>query len=535
MKHITSILVIAIVIQMTAGFLIKDIIYEIAKSVLDDNLKEFLVSLKPMLKTGNSSLGIPVLDPYENDYQEIYITEDIISIKGDLTNAKVKGLSNYIVNEAKFKLAGLKITLNMTLSNVKAKSLYSFEAESKGISMYGKGDIDVEIFNFTFAAEAQLGLKSNKIFIKSLSTGMHLGNINFNASGIYNNQPASETINSIVSQSGPYVVNNLQWLISSQVDCRLTKLINSYLDGLTLQDIINIIGYYLSLLYLRECPRQDKNIDFATLLTIRQCCVINYLQFSEIIRTMKVLAALIVLVASCQLIGANFVHDGSNDLVRDYVVRAIGDKFKTALEDFKSIMKKGNAKLGIPVLDPLDLEHQKININEEQVTANGEINNAHVDGLSDYVVKHADFKIAKWNASMSFLWSNIKGKTAYEVDAYIANKIPVYGAGEISFDISDFAFSTQAKLKVNLKTKKVQIVSFSATAISVAKTMINITGLYNNDELSQLIGAVISDMAPDAIQDFQEEVTAQVDQILLREANALFDQYTLDDILGLIS
>lgn len=146
-------------------------------------------------------------------------------------------------------------------------------------------------------------------------------------------------------------------------------------------------------------------------------------------------------------------------------------------------------------------------------SANGEINNAHVEGLSNYVVKHADFKVAKWNVSMGFLWSNIKGKTAYEVDGYIANKLPVYGAGDVrwvyrqntlfsiqkiivvyslfdaiylkhlqtcykiyvlfdSFDVSELAFSTQAKLKVNLKTKKVQIVSFTATTISIAKAKV---------------------------------------------------------------
>lgn len=63
----------------------------------------------------------------------------------------------------------------------------------------------------------------------------------------------------------------------------------------------------------------------------------------------------------------------------------------------------------------------------------------------------------------------------------------------------------------------------------------DITGLYNNDELSGLISAVISDMVPDYVQDFQEEVTAEVDKILMKKANAILDQYTLDDILKLIS
>lgn len=62
-----------------------------------------------------------------------------------------------------------------------------------------------------------------------------------------------------------------------------------------------------------------------------------------------------------------------------------------------------------------------------------------------------------------------------------------------------------------------------------------ITGLYNNDELSALISAAISDMVPQAIKDFHKEVTTEMDSILMREVNVLLDQYTLRDILGLIS
>ena len=63
----------------------------------------------------------------------------------------------------------------------------------------------------------------------------------------------------------------------------------------------------------------------------------------------------------------------------------------------------------------------------------------------------------------------------------------------------------------------------------------DLTGLYNNDELAEFFSAVISDIVPQGLQDFQEEVTTVVNKVLLEQANAVLDQYTLDDIMGIIN
>lgn len=68
----------------------------------------------------------------------------LYSIHGNLRDALVEGLSEYTVNDAKFKLAGLKITLNITWPSIKIKSLYKLNAkfdEWEGFALFGKGDV----------------------------------------------------------------------------------------------------------------------------------------------------------------------------------------------------------------------------------------------------------------------------------------------------------------------------------------------------------------------------------------------------------
>ena len=42
---------------------------------LDEKFANFLESLKVVMQTGNETLDIPVLDPYESDLEEIDIDE----------------------------------------------------------------------------------------------------------------------------------------------------------------------------------------------------------------------------------------------------------------------------------------------------------------------------------------------------------------------------------------------------------------------------------------------------------------------------
>ena len=42
---------------------------------LDDKFANFLESLKPIMQNGNDSLEIPVLDPFETEFEEIEVNE----------------------------------------------------------------------------------------------------------------------------------------------------------------------------------------------------------------------------------------------------------------------------------------------------------------------------------------------------------------------------------------------------------------------------------------------------------------------------
>jgi hypothetical protein len=53
------------------------------------------------------------------------------------------------------------------------------------------------------------------------------------------------------------------------------------------------------------------------------------------------------------------------------------------------------------------------------------------DGLSNYIVQNADFKVAKWNVTVDFLWPLLQGNTSYDIQGHALDKILVYGSGDL--------------------------------------------------------------------------------------------------------
>ncbi|XP_014203980.1 uncharacterized protein LOC106636174 [Copidosoma floridanum] len=213
----------------------------------DRQLKVFFESLKDVMRSENNTLGIPVLDPFETDFQNITINNDLFSVDFNASNLKVGGLSNYIVNEAHFKFQDQELTLNATWSSLKVVTSYGLKAFKKDwpdFPLFGNGDTVFDAKDLTVAVKIKLSAakETNKLSIDALSTNISLGSIDFRATGIYDDEEASETINKLISSSLPHAVNFHQYLFIGTIDSELTKLLDGFINEKTLEHATHIIG-----------------------------------------------------------------------------------------------------------------------------------------------------------------------------------------------------------------------------------------------------------------------------------------------------
>ncbi|XP_024889906.1 uncharacterized protein LOC112466186, partial [Temnothorax curvispinosus] len=118
-------------------------------------LEDFLEKFKTILKTGNETLGIPILDPFNADRLDIRLNEEKIKLDALLTEANVIGLSEYDVINADYTLSKeifLELHLSWPLS-IAASTNYSMNGKVDAFEIYGKGDINMTAQKFTFDTE----------------------------------------------------------------------------------------------------------------------------------------------------------------------------------------------------------------------------------------------------------------------------------------------------------------------------------------------------------------------------------------------
>ncbi|XP_012541300.1 uncharacterized protein LOC105839499 [Monomorium pharaonis] len=208
---------------------------------------------------------------------------------------------------------------------------------------------------------------------------------------------------------------------------------------------------------------------------------------------------------------------------------------ETFLIKFKTTMKTGDEKLGIPVLDPFKADRLAIDLKEDTINLNANLTKVNVNGLSEYDIIAANlaFSIVSGtvNLTIHLSWPLVAASTGYGLNAQIQD-FELYGNGNMSLSAQEFVFEThiyfvmdENKLNGYLKVDKM-ILNLSLKSLDFEAT-----GIFDDDELSKIISAVISDMAPRLISD--GKITNEIQKLIKQKLDAFLASMTFLEILQL--
>ncbi|KAJ8665271.1 hypothetical protein QAD02_006933, partial [Eretmocerus hayati] len=163
----------------------------------------------------------------------------------------------------------------------------------------------------------------------------------------------------------------------------------------------------------------------------------------------------------------------SKDLraVQGSFAASINEKLISFLEGLKDIMKTGQPTLGIPVLEPFQLESKEFNLEEGPIVGNYQVTDLYIENLSKYVIQNGtNLQFVSLAVTLDILWPLIEGSTSYKADGKLFDNVLFFGEGDLCFRLYDFHFVTQAKLKYEYETKKVSVINLNGTRISLSKS-----------------------------------------------------------------
>ncbi|KAL2743660.1 uncharacterized protein V1477_008100 [Vespula maculifrons] len=433
---------------------------------------------KKLMKNGNKTLGIPVLDPFELKRYMYQIDEKhIVKAEGILRFFEVDELSNFKVIKADFNLIGIEINLHLLWDTIKLVTNYSFEGILMDfLTIYGFGAVKANVKGLDIAVNMSLSTRDDNIYVYSFESAIKLKELDLNITGLFYDKEISRIASLIISDMTPQLIEDYQVEVTKKFNTLVTNFINNFLKNKKLL------------------------ISVSKLKMIRSIIIYTVIFISY--------------------------HAFAHDQKENYSIN-----MKPFLERFKTVMKTGNESLKIPVFDPYNRVEETLHVNLSYISADTNLKNLHISGLSNYQVKQGKFMLVGLQIEVGFHWEEIATRSKYNINGTAANKYPIYGKGKLVGIIK--GLDVTCKLRMRPKGNKLEVSSVTST-VNLKSLDLNVTGLYNDEKRSKEVSKKISEKAPEIIRKYPVQAGIIMSEIVSKKVNQIIGNKSIKDLLDLI-
>ncbi|XP_011877833.1 PREDICTED: uncharacterized protein LOC105567516 [Vollenhovia emeryi] len=215
----------------------KDLLYA------ENGLEDFLKKLKTTLKTGNESLGIPVLDPFHADRLQFNVDEDVVKLDAILTNVNANGLSEYDIVKSALTLLPPSLDLHLSWPFISLNTDYSVNAIINGFNIYGKGAIKMSARGFAFDTNLNMtlegGIFDGHVQIQDMKLKLSLKSLDLKVTGLFNDDDLSAILSAVISDMAPNILNNDT--IVQEIIKLVKKYVNTFLCTKKLSELMKLL------------------------------------------------------------------------------------------------------------------------------------------------------------------------------------------------------------------------------------------------------------------------------------------------------
>lgn len=213
--------------------------------IYEPKIRELIENLRDQLKNGIPESGIPPLDPFVMTDWRLQIKEEFAKLDWNMTG-NIAGLMSWDLTDIKFMLAGFKFSFGILFKTIPGKGAYSIDGSIMDVlPVYGKGEFDVLADNLFVNGSGKIGVKGSgeeqELFLENFNIAMSLEKFTFGVTGLMDDEQLSFLLSQMISDSLPDMIRNFQAQINSVVSEKVTELANKAMDGMTIQDILDMI------------------------------------------------------------------------------------------------------------------------------------------------------------------------------------------------------------------------------------------------------------------------------------------------------
>ncbi|CAG4923219.1 unnamed protein product [Colias eurytheme] len=130
-------------------------------------------------------------------------------------------------------------------------------------------------------------------------------------------------------------------------------------------------------------------------------------------------------------------------------------------EIMRQTIKQGSPENNVPVLDPMIFLREEVTIQTRLISMGANLTNGVIRGLGDYQLNHIEFNRDELAIVMGLTISKLTIESDYyEMDGFLFDKLPLFGKGELRFEIKNLEISCKAFLRPSENSKSTLIDNF---------------------------------------------------------------------------
>jgi len=226
--------------------------------------------------------------------------------------------------------------------------------------------------------------------------------------------------------------------------------------------------------------------------------------------------------------------------LRTFLQPGFRDEFEDNLKRFidtvvRDLIINGAPDLGLPVLDPLKVDHLDINLSQETLVVAGSVDNVVVTGASNFKVVDvkSDLTTLKNEIDISLDAAKLVGEH-YVLEGDLFNgALDIFGEGSFVADLFQLTLKIVLELAVKAdQTVEVKNLELDAT---LGSGKVNFENLLGGGVLGDIANDFISEELPNLVEANKGPILLEVAALIKDIANERLVGITLDDLLDLIN
>jgi hypothetical protein len=216
--------------------------YDAIDRTIEESIMEQMEVVQQWILEGNPDLGLPVLDPFQAEHFEYGTSTDDITFNIAFDGIHLTGLAQFVLSEIDVNLLQLRVEGTIQIPEIRGwADHYYLDGLIAGIlPLFGEGGIDLTVHNISLSGAASLTTLNNQIGLKDVVVGATFDSITGNIENILGGD-MDDVINDILNILGADIFDSVAALISADVAETITQAVNAQLEGMSLQDLIDII------------------------------------------------------------------------------------------------------------------------------------------------------------------------------------------------------------------------------------------------------------------------------------------------------